>query len=196
MADVAIRKIQDITEEEMDKLVILCSRAYEHHQATAIMLGGRQDLRDLLFQSMVGAGALAGELYVMENRNKEMLSMALWFAPGQTIFSSEVQRSKGFNDLMKELDGETKVWWKDQYGRFMSEYVPKVLGKTAMDSWWLNVLATDPDHQGKGYATTLTQEKIKQAAFYNFIGFTTKGYGELPSKFGMLPVWCLAQDVI
>lgn len=32
-----------------------------------------------------------------------------------TIYSrSELQRSKGFNDLMKELDGETKVWWKDQ----------------------------------------------------------------------------------
>lgn len=52
------------------------------------MLGGRDDLRDLLFQSMVGAGALAGELYVLENINKEILSMALWFAPGEAMFSS------------------------------------------------------------------------------------------------------------
>ena len=27
---------------------------------------------------------------------------------------SELQRSKGFNDLMKELDEETKLWWKNE----------------------------------------------------------------------------------
>lgn len=178
------------------------------------MLGGRDDLRDLLFQSMVGAGALAGELYILENINKEILSMALWFAPGEAMFSSwvgtsrllamstiysrsELQRSKGFNDLMKELDGETKVWWKDQVsscfwalnitfwlislsmgtswantfrrcsGRSLStlSYLWQLVYtayQTPLDSWWLNVLATEPNHQGKGYATTLTHGKISQ----------------------------------
>ncbi len=27
---------------------------------------------------------------------------------------SELQRSKGFNDLMNKLDEETKLWWKDE----------------------------------------------------------------------------------
>ncbi len=52
------------------------------------MLGAREDLRDLLFQSMIRAGALAGELYVVENKKKEIFSMALWFAPGEAMFSS------------------------------------------------------------------------------------------------------------
>ena len=52
------------------------------------MLGGREDLRDLLFQSMVGAGALAGELYVIEDSKKEIFSMALWFEPGEAMFGS------------------------------------------------------------------------------------------------------------
>lgn len=55
----------------------------------APMLGGRDDLRGPLFQAMVGAGALDGELYVLENTNtKDIYSMALWFPPGQAMFST------------------------------------------------------------------------------------------------------------
>lgn len=94
------------------------------------MVGGRDDLRSLLFRAMVGAGAIGGELYVAENMKQEIIQWLYGLAQVRpcgprklvicagssfdlTVFVSEEQRNEGYNQLMQELDENTKDWWKN-----------------------------------------------------------------------------------
>jgi len=52
------------------------------------MIGGREELRDLLFRSMVRAGGLDGDLRVVENENGDIVSMSLWFEPGVMMWGT------------------------------------------------------------------------------------------------------------
>jgi hypothetical protein len=52
------------------------------------MTGGNRNLEDLLFRSIVRAGGLAGHLYVVENVAGQILSVALWYAPGSIMFGT------------------------------------------------------------------------------------------------------------
>lgn len=54
----------------------------------AAMTGGNKDLEDSLFRSMVRAGGHAGRLYVIEDEKHHILSMALWYPPGSSLFST------------------------------------------------------------------------------------------------------------
>ncbi|KJA18981.1 hypothetical protein HYPSUDRAFT_44661 [Hypholoma sublateritium FD-334 SS-4] len=209
MSEITVRRIVEISKDETDQLITILSRAYANHQASRIMLGGRMDLLHLNHQLLIGAGLLGGEIYVVENNKKQILSVALWTAPGKAL---EMERVEGFSDFIKEIDDETKAWYVDPFKIYINEYVPKVLGKTTLDSWWLSSIATDPDHQGNGYASKLILSKINEISapnlvglcatsedtvnFYNSVGFTSKGYQELPSKFGKLSVWCFSRDII
>lgn len=51
------------------------------------MIGGREELRPLLFSSMLRAGAIDGHLYVLEVDGK-IVSVSLWFSPGHRLWSS------------------------------------------------------------------------------------------------------------
>lgn len=51
------------------------------------MVGGRDELRPLLFSAMIRAGALDGQLYVLEVI-EQIVSIALWFKPGHMLWSS------------------------------------------------------------------------------------------------------------
>ena len=54
--------------------------------ASKIMTGDNSELEDPLFRGMLRAGHLAGEIYAAKDSNGKILSFALWFIPGQSLW--------------------------------------------------------------------------------------------------------------
>lgn len=57
--------------------------------ATPTLVGGNDDLRPLLFSSMLRPGSLDGHLYVLEI-DQQVVSVALWFSPGHGVWKTLV----------------------------------------------------------------------------------------------------------
>jgi len=79
---------------------------------------------------MIRAGLLMGDVYFAVDESGQILAIAIWSPPGDTLFSrwvllhpsyagpyhlvsiSEEQRALGVNDLFARLSEEAKDWWK------------------------------------------------------------------------------------
>ncbi|KAF8169235.1 hypothetical protein BJ912DRAFT_1067299 [Pholiota molesta] len=211
MAQVKIRRIQDLTDKETDNIVDLCVRAYVDDPAIAAMTGGNRKLYDLLFRSMVRAGGLAGHLYVVENNAGQILSVALWYGPGTVMFGTEEERNAGINELMSKLDNRTLDWWTTTYPQTADEFGKTWLTTPYEDCWWLNLLGTDPNHQRKGYGTLLLDDAVKKidspnllafcstskenADYYTKAGFPTRAFMQMPTPGKSFPMFGHSRQV-
>ncbi|KAF8172142.1 hypothetical protein BJ912DRAFT_994365 [Pholiota molesta] len=205
MAQVVIRRIQNLTAKETDNIVDLWVRAYVDEPAISAMTGGNRNLEDLLFRSIVRAGGLAGHLYVVENVAGQILSVAMWYAPGSIMFGTEEERNAGLNEFMTKLDKQTLDWWTNTYPKHMDEFGKTWLTTPYEDCWWLNMLGTDPIHQRKGYATRLLNAAVENidspnllafcstnkenAEYYTKAGFPVRAFTELPTPESSFPVF-------
>ncbi|PPQ92774.1 LOW QUALITY PROTEIN: hypothetical protein CVT25_003883 [Psilocybe cyanescens] len=208
-----IRRITALTDKETDAIVDLLVRAFEDSAATKAMSGDNGQLSDLLFRSMVRAGGFAGHLYVLENESQEIVSTALWFAPGTMLFSShaiaaggdtfqcymtlwdsEEQRELGFNEFMRKLDDKTREWWKNEISNSLcikhtvlaAEFVKEWSPKSPTECWWLSLFGTDPNHQKRGYGTLLLHDGLKKMSSPNLAAFcsTSEENAEFYTKAG------------
>ncbi|KAF9557473.1 hypothetical protein CPC08DRAFT_710370 [Agrocybe pediades] len=204
MSTIKIRRIQNLTNAEADKITAMLVRAYEDNTAVPAMVGGNDELRDLLFRSMVRAGGLEGDLKVVEDEEGNIFSIALWFRPGVNMWGTEEQRRLGYNEFMAKLDPDTVKWWKEDYAQATTDFIKQWLPVPRVDTWWLNVLGTDPVHQRKGYASMLLADTLKtvkgpttlafcttteeNAEFYEHAGFPIRGRTVISSKHGNILV--------
>lgn len=56
--------------------------------ASATMVGGDKKLADPLFRSMIRAGEVAGEIYIVTDIANKLVAIAVWFPPGTTLFAT------------------------------------------------------------------------------------------------------------
>ncbi|KIJ24072.1 hypothetical protein M422DRAFT_275223 [Sphaerobolus stellatus SS14] len=94
------------------------------------MIGGNNALRLPLSRALIPAGALNGEIYVVVDEKGKIVSYALCFAPGQSLFQTT--------------------------GKVSARSKRKYLGETNI--WYLNVLATDPAYQRRDFASSLVND--------------------------------------
>ncbi|KAF5314446.1 hypothetical protein D9619_011879 [Psilocybe cf. subviscida] len=171
------------------------------------MVGGRDELRPLLFSAMIRAGALDGQLYVLEVI-EQIVSIALWFKPGHMLWSSEEQRNLGYNKLMEQLSEEDRNWWTNTYTAQVGDFLKKTLEVPFEEIWWLSLLGTDPAYQRHGYATRLMDfvltkmnspghaaSTLIQEKFYNGVGYPTKGFFTLPNRLNPVPVYSFLRKI-
>ncbi|KAJ6460370.1 hypothetical protein C8R47DRAFT_994075 [Mycena vitilis] len=124
------------------------------------MVGGdNADLKGQIFRAMMRAGELGGEVYfAIDDGSNQVVGVAVWFPPGKLLFDTEEQRTLGFDDLMNQLSIETKKFWAESYAPVVENFLAdeKLLGpEGTRNSYYLNLLATDPAYQKKHIASTL-----------------------------------------
>ncbi|KIP09660.1 hypothetical protein PHLGIDRAFT_307417 [Phlebiopsis gigantea 11061_1 CR5-6] len=180
------------TDEQIEAATAVCVRAFQDETAVRAMSGGDAALAHLLFASMLRTAREGGTLHLV-TRDGEVLAVGLWFGPGRKMFATEEQRRLGFDVFMARLSPAMQGWWKNEYGKDVALMKSDILGTDGdLNSWYAQVIATDPIHQGKGYGGMLIQEARRlaredssslalattnrdSASWYEHQGFTTLG---------------------
>ncbi|KAH7913506.1 hypothetical protein BJ138DRAFT_612912 [Hygrophoropsis aurantiaca] len=207
----SVRLVKSLTDEELDDVLKVILAAYQGSTAVRIMTGGHDNLRDPLFRSMTRACLLAGETYIAtSDETGEIVGNALWFPPGKELWTDDEQRVKsGFNDFLAMAPPDVQDWWINTYSTALNPFLKEIYKPdTILDSWYLNNIVVDPQHQRKGIATeffnvirrkaepnaliALGTDSERNVIIYQQIGFVVKGRSAVPSPWGEIPVWAFA----
>ncbi|KAI0095203.1 hypothetical protein BDY19DRAFT_916754 [Irpex rosettiformis] len=112
-------------------------------------------LKEELFTAIIKATLLEGRIYVVESGG-EIATMCLVFRKPASLFGSEAQKALGFTEVFEKLDPKTQHWWKNQYPAQMAEKEKTIISQEEWDKmWYFSMVATDPKHQNKGFASHL-----------------------------------------
>ncbi|THU78140.1 hypothetical protein K435DRAFT_769655 [Dendrothele bispora CBS 962.96] len=159
-------QIETPTNAQIDAIVAVCVRAYDQDIATKVFTGGDMSLSEDMWRSMVRAGFHSGAVYVASGSPDftEILSVGVWFGPGQVLYATEEQRALGFTEFFAKVAPEYQKWITQDFSPKVREFKIKVLGPTLeRDSWYGNLMATDPKHQKKGLASAILKTICKRA---------------------------------
>ncbi|KAI0067422.1 hypothetical protein BV25DRAFT_1819748 [Artomyces pyxidatus] len=203
MSQIVVRQLLEPTDAQLDAIVDLCVRAYDGDIMTKIFTGDDSTLSDPLWRSMIRAGIHSGVLYVASDGADEIHSFGVWFGPGQTLYATPEQRALGFTDFLQQLSAEHRDWFLNDFSRKVRDFKLRALGEnTERDSWYGNLIATDPNYQGRGLASAIIETICKRAAenrdvvalgtqternavFYRNLGFIEHGRMDEVTKWGV-----------
>ncbi|KAF6744206.1 acyl-CoA N-acyltransferase [Ephemerocybe angulata] len=163
----SIRRVTELTEEEVEATKALFSDAYKDHEFTSIVTGGDASLFGDFHMMCITAGLNAGQVYVAENDSKDIVGVAVWHPPEQAhpFDTPNVEAAVPIlNSFFPKLRDEVKEWWMS----FLPESVRLMSGQFSPEerfaSWYLQELATAPAYQRQGVARALVDVVKKQAA--------------------------------
>ncbi|KAJ7650623.1 acyl-CoA N-acyltransferase [Roridomyces roridus] len=200
---------KSVSARELDEAVDACTRAYVGELASNSMVGGDESLKDPIFRAMIRAGELAGQVYLAtDDDSGKVVAVAVWYPPGTALFNSEEQRALGFDHFYKNLLPDTKAFWDTTYVPVVDEF----LAEGVDDSFYLNLIATDPDFQKRGIATALLKTVHNKfvgtdakpmfahcaanepnARFYESCGYSVAGKMYMEAPTGNYPVIVLTK---
>lgn len=161
---VRVRLLEHPTDEEIEEATAVAVRSFPWDNIAISMTGNKPELFSHIYRMQFGAARVAGRTYVVSPQDSDkILAAGLWFGPGTTMMKTEEQRAAGYNQFLDMLDETTRHWWTFEY-REALKAVDAAYGKEGiLPSWYANLIATDPEHQGKGYGTLLVQAGIRSA---------------------------------
>ncbi|KAJ7923057.1 hypothetical protein B0H13DRAFT_1865366 [Mycena leptocephala] len=164
----SFRKGSDkILDVQIEQLVQLCLRTYGEEKAEVsvkTIVGGDLSLLSAFFRASIRAGALGGEIYVAtEAADSSMIrGMALWWGPG---VKRSAQQRREFHAFVSQLSPEAQEWHSTVYRPDFANLTEKLLGpRGKLDSWYLNLLAVDSEHQRLGVARALIDAVREKAS--------------------------------
>ncbi|KAJ6519391.1 hypothetical protein C8R45DRAFT_1204575 [Mycena sanguinolenta] len=223
-----VNALQNPTDAEIEQLVQLCVRAYTPAETSVkTIIDGNFSLLDGFFRASIRAGALGGDIHVAtEGADSNMIrGMALWWGPGVEPFSTSVFTSRhsqplkpGSSDdqrrelysFVSRLSVEAQEWHRTTYRPEFANLTEKLLGPQGkLDSWYLNLLAVDPNHRRQGVARALidavrtkaTSSELVLAAtnelsvdIYRRLGFSVRGSMIMSGPQGEFPVFVLSRS--
>ncbi|ESK90418.1 hypothetical protein Moror_13666 [Moniliophthora roreri MCA 2997] len=175
MSKVTVHRIERLNETELEHAIAVHVKAYEGDLSMKVMLGGDERLVPELGRAMIRASLLEGHVYAVKNDSGDIVSFGLWFQPGTGVFGTEAQRALGFNDLFKKFSPEQQQWFATTYPEARKKYVePLFTDEERSKRWWCASLVTDPEYQGKGYATAIVDTVYQRASEANeFLSLST-----------------------
>nr|GAT43650.1 predicted protein [Mycena chlorophos] len=208
----AITVLRRPTGDQIEKLVQLCLRTYNPSEISVKTLAGGDTTRlTLFFSASLRCAALGGEIHVVTEEgdmNGQFRGVAVWWQPGVEPFSSAEQQAI-LDEFVSQLTPEAREWHRTTYRMEFAELTEKALGPGGkLNSWWLSILAVEPEYQRRGTARALVEAVQNKAngsllsvaatnelnvAIYKQLGFEVRGQMVMQSHLdGDFPVFVLA----
>ncbi|KAJ7067880.1 acyl-CoA N-acyltransferase [Mycena amicta] len=198
MAEVFVRRLETPTDAQIEQLVTLMLESFQavtYDTFGTSLNGGDKSLDIFLHRASLKAGFVDGEVWVagFTPQVSQICAVAIWFPPQTDYLNTEQQRAAGWDQAQLRFSPELSKWYSDYLAPRISAHSADFLGKDAqLNSWHLNILATNPNHQKKGLAAALIdaiETKAKadgipmcvettnalNVAFYRNRGFRVRG---------------------
>ncbi|KAF8171461.1 hypothetical protein BJ912DRAFT_995563 [Pholiota molesta] len=209
-----VRVLEHPTDLQINAAVGVLLRAMHGDPAVDSMTGGNETLREPFFRAMTRATAVGGSIYVVsdaDGSDSDILSVGMWFGPGQKALTTESQMKEGWMDFYSALTPQAREWWEVVYQSNHEDKVDALLGLKYVDGWFANLIATDPIHQRKGYGSTmvtavcqraakegkiaaLATQNEKNAKWYTSLGFKVLDQVEMSAPTGAWPDYFLVWE--
>ncbi|KAJ3864808.1 hypothetical protein EV359DRAFT_63714 [Lentinula novae-zelandiae] len=134
MTALNVEHVETLTEEQIEAATEMCDRCYYDDISIKALIGGNWDIQGDYWRSLNRAGLLEGRVHVVKNQKYQIVSIGVWFEAGTICFKrSSIVKKKGWTEEEKA------------------------------HRWWCANPATDPEYQGRGYATRIVQQALKDA---------------------------------
>ncbi len=197
-----IDMVMDLKKEHIPEAIEVNSRAFQNYSTTVHMMPDEDERRKKLkygFVPMFKFGMAKG---VVHATSPNLEGLSVWFPPDevhQSVFS--MMRYGGFKAFRKSGYKAMKR------GLPLFKYmVPAHKRNAPFDHWYLQNLAVDPAHQGKGFGSILMIKMLelideqglpayletneeKNLQFYQKHGFEVVEYTIVPNT--EVPFWCM-----
>ncbi|KAK0479223.1 hypothetical protein IW261DRAFT_167942 [Armillaria novae-zelandiae] len=198
---IVIQRLRTPTEAQIEEAVSVSLRAFEGDISLKRMSGGNPENGRVYLEAMLKAGALEGRIYVAtDDESGKFRAVALLFPPGRRMFQSDAQR-KYWNTFWDLLDSETQEWW-NQFREKMTQVENEVFEPNGiLNSWWINIMVTDPIYQRKGFGSALISnicdiaskqepqrdiglatQSTENSQWYQSLCFKERKWVEIPAK--------------
>jgi len=152
---VVVRHLKNPSDDELHRATMVAAAAFANDKF-ALSLAGND--RSLIYQTVIKAAAVGGELYVAGFGADDILGVACWFGPGQELFGTEEQRNAGYYDYLKMVPDELRTWWTEYLIPLLAKFTEETVGLDyKKNSWSLHNLCVLPEHQGKGLSKAMIQ---------------------------------------
>ncbi|KAE9393404.1 hypothetical protein BT96DRAFT_1023062 [Gymnopus androsaceus JB14] len=200
-----VYQLKEPTEHQLNAIVDVCVKAYHNDIAAKVFTGGDASLDESMWKAMIRAGFHSGAVYVSSDgaESNEIMSIGVWFGPGEVLYATEEQRSLGFNDFFHKIVPKYQEWLSNDFGPKVRKFKANVLGPTTeKDAWYCNIMATHPDYQRRGLGSAIIRavcnrasqegapvalgtQSEKNAKFYRSIGFQEVGRMDEETPWGL-----------
>ncbi|KAJ7042688.1 hypothetical protein C8F04DRAFT_1252099 [Mycena alexandri] len=196
-AVISLRTAENL-DAQIDQLVDLCLRAYDQADTSIrALVGGDVSLLGDFFRATLRAGALGGaSIYIATEATDTLIrGMALWWGPGVEAFSTAEQQRE-LQAFVSKLSDAAQQWHRTVYRPDFANLTEILLGSRGkLDSWYLNLLAVDPEHQRLGVARalidaanhselTLAATSELNVSIYRRLGFRVRGSMRMAGQVG------------
>ncbi|VDC03523.1 unnamed protein product [Peniophora sp. CBMAI 1063] len=155
MCEINIRRLENPTGDDIDAIAKILATAFADDVFTLVCGGDASKIYDFE-RATVAAVALAGEIWVASYGDQDFASVALWIRPDRDLLDSPDQHEAGFGQLFSSFKTELSQWWMTMFLPRYGEMNTEALGaRTKVENWNLQMVATLPDLQRRGLASTL-----------------------------------------
>ncbi|KAF8171469.1 hypothetical protein BJ912DRAFT_995608 [Pholiota molesta] len=191
-----VRVLEHPTEPQIDAAVGVLLRAMHGDSMT----GGNDTLRAPFFRAMTRAAAVGGAIYVVSDADgsaPDILSVGMWFGPGQKALTTEFQMKEGWMEFYGALTPRNggKSWY---YQSNHEDKVDALLGPKYVDGCkgYGTAMVTAVCHRAgkEGKIAALATQNEKNAKWYTSLGFKVLGQVEMPAPTGAWPDYFLVWE--
>ncbi|KAL0950284.1 hypothetical protein HGRIS_010263 [Hohenbuehelia grisea] len=158
-----IQRIIEPSEEHIEQCLTVLEAAFMDRTFTNFLVGGDQSRIRAYYRCFLNATLLGGELYAMISESNQIQGVAMWFGPGQEIFSTDEQLNAGFNQFLANSPSNLREWYTNYLLPKYDEIAKSLDGPAINNRWHLQLIAVDPAHRRKGIATSLIREIQEKA---------------------------------
>ncbi|TFK47277.1 hypothetical protein OE88DRAFT_788039 [Heliocybe sulcata] len=214
MATFQISRLFSGQDGKLDEAARVMEKAMADDGMTLTLIGGDRTKAFAMHRSTLGAAALAGEIHLCHHQRAGLVGVAMWFPPGQELFSSQEQRDAGFTQLFQTFPEQLQQWWINNFLPTYAVVPVRALGEGVKTSaWHLQMIGVLPEHQGKGAGSALVRPVLEKAesqgqnvcletnvlrnvSLYEHWGLSVQGEESFDSTTGGFHVWVMLKRPI
>ncbi|TFL05549.1 hypothetical protein BDV98DRAFT_589171 [Pterulicium gracile] len=175
-----VRTLINPSEVELAKALAVLNAAYSLSEPALYASAGPEHFADLLpalNAANLRAAAIAGEIYVAEDREGRYLGVAIGFGPGREIFDCEDQTTQALQMLVSRLPAHVHAW-NQKMSPDIDNFKVRAFGDAGEKTRWsVHRLGVKPEYQRQGVGSRLVQHICAKASGYNVTSQATDGRG-------------------
>ncbi|KAH9949442.1 hypothetical protein B0H21DRAFT_727879 [Amylocystis lapponica] len=174
MATIRVRQLLDPTPEQLDSVAHTLYEAFKDETSALVANEGNADMIRPYQRAGASIAALAGELWIAGYGDDDYAGVAAWIAPGRELMDrcaasaylhaaqttvpvySPAHGSAGMDAVLASFSPEHRKWYQEYLIPRSRAQLEEAVGEGyAKASWYLLILGTRPDHQGRGIGKML-----------------------------------------
>ncbi|KAF7320170.1 N-acetyltransferase domain-containing protein [Mycena kentingensis (nom. inval.)] len=193
---------------DIANLVELCQKSYNASETSIRTLAGAHFGQFL--SSSIRCAMQGGEIFVASEQGDTsgaFRGLSIWWPPGCEAFSTPEQQEI-FHEFVSKLTPDEKDWHQATYRPKFGQLTNAALGpRGKLASYYLSLLAVEPEYQRRGIARalisavgskangaelTLAATNETNVRIYKQLGFVVRAETTMDGPYGAFPVFVLS----